>query len=289
MRSLWFIMSACLLVAAQPVEAAKRIKVVMKTSDGVGVKARLKVKAYPAAAVDAFVLNEGNGYAIISLENCDDFVSISAVSTVVGIARKLDGQTSEWIPCKEPEVVFDDFYIQRFAISTSNALYRDTEFWRQTLGPAAVASKPDLPKQLASAYESQEYGKISIITTQLQNSLREAGKQQEADFMYSLAIEAAAQGVLDANNQPDLIGEAVKYTPSTKRFELTEDGLAAIKTYKVENLGSSRTDGRLGSIDWSTMKSLPGGAAVQVPNVTLDAKGIQSFEVKENLLAVLPH
>lgn len=264
-------------------EAAKQIKVRTTTGDGVPVQAIIKIKIFPSGEKDAFIQRERNGVSIITVEQCDEFVSLSATSNVIGITRKINDDVPDWLPCEEPEVVFNDFQIQRFVLSVRNPAYGGAEFWRNTLGNEATASRPELPETLAAAFRNQEYGKISIITTEIQRALRAAGKSQDADFLYSLAVDASANGILSAKGKNDLIDDALRYSPTTNRFELTDDAQAVVKAYQAEALRLPQNSETLGQIDWQTMKSLQGGTNVRIPSVDLGAGDIRSFEVDREL------
>lgn len=288
MRKILLMIPIFVFPVAGSAEAAKQIKVLTTTSEGVAVRAKIKLKVFPTGETNAYVLREGKGYSIISVESCDDFVSLSAVPDVIGINRKINDDVPDWLPCEEPEVVFNDFQIQRLTLSVNNPAYSSADFWQQTLGVDAETTRPELPGILAEAFRNQEYGKISIITTELQQALRTAGKSQDADFLYALAIDASANGVLSANGRADLINDALRYSSETNRFELTTDAQAIVRNYQTETLRLPQNSQNLGRIDWSTMRSLQGGATVAVPDYTLGAGEIQSFEVKQELFEINP-
>lgn len=277
-----------LLIGATQAEAAKKIKILLKTDNGLNVTADIKVKSFPSNEIDAYVLSSGNGFSIIALEKCDEFVSLNAVPNVFGISRKINDDVPEWLPCEEPEIVFNDFQIQIFTVSVRNPIYGKADFWRQTLGQQALIEKPHLAEELATAFQGQEYGKISLITTEWQNVLRESGKTQEADMLYSLAVDAAAQGVLSVKARSDLNEQTLQYSPVTKRFELSKEVQSVIRDYKSQSYNFPQNPKDLGQIDWNLMRSLQGGADVSVPDVKLDADKLNSFSFDRNSLSMGP-
>jgi hypothetical protein len=258
----------------------KAIKVITITEDGRRVNARIKIKAYPESEKEAYILGEEDGYAKIAVDKCDSFVMIMAESETIGIVRKAEDLVPDWLPCKEPEVTFNDFLIEPMMFSTSNPAYKTEGFWRKTLGDVAVNSNPNLAKDIADAFSNQEYGKISIITTELEKTLRTAGKKDEADFLYSLAVDAGARGVLQSGGIISDVATAnvLEYSKDTGRFELRADVKVFVEQYQAKTFDYSPYSQQMGKFNWETMKSLPGGDVTFAPDYQIGGDAAMQFD-----------
>ncbi|MGO7097487.1 hypothetical protein ACCS94_18685 [Rhizobium johnstonii] len=167
----------------------------------------------------------------------------------------------------------------RAYLSISNPEFKQTEFWSKTLGKAAVEMRPELPRDIADAFAKQEYGKISIIASELEKSIREAGKVDEADFLYSIALDAGARGVLmsASQNVDPTMADILEYSTNSHRFELKADVMEAVQDYQIKNLGLAKESKALGKFTWETMKSLPGGDNVYAPQYQLRPSAAEDF------------
>ncbi|TBB53881.1 hypothetical protein ELH44_09460 [Rhizobium ruizarguesonis] len=287
-RSIHKLLVALLLVqnVGQSAEAhakdggrAKAIKIVTVTEEGKSITAKIRIKSYPDPENDAYVLRSGEGFKVISVDKCNDLVSISAISETIGIIRKTGDSVPDWLPCTEPELTFNDFVIVPLTLSISNPEFKQTEFWSKTLGKAAVEMRPELPRDIADAFAKQEYGKISIIASELEKSIREAGKVDEADFLYSIALDAGARGVLmsASQNVDPTMADILEYSTNSHRFELKADVMEAVQDYQIKNLGLAKESKALGKFTWETMKSLPGGDNVYAPQYQLRPSAAEDF------------
>ncbi|MHC2529408.1 hypothetical protein ACVIEM_006555 [Rhizobium leguminosarum] len=258
----------------------KAIKVVTVTEDGGFIRAKIRIKSFPDPEKDAYVLRDGQGFKVISVDKCDDLVSISAVPETVGIVRKTADNVPDWLACKEPELTFNDFVIVPLTVSISNPELMQTEFWSKTLGATAVKFDPKLPQNIADAFAKQEYGKISIIATELERPIRAAGKVGEANFLYSIAIDAGARGVLASAGKPvdPTTTDILEYSPDNNRFELKTGVKSMVKDYQIKNLGFAADTKNLGKFTWQTMKSLPGGDDVYAPQYQLRPDAVANFD-----------
>jgi hypothetical protein len=234
------------------------------------VTAALKVRATDAPEADAHVVDVGDGYKVILISKCDSFVSITAISDTVGIVRRLGDAVPDWLSCREPEIKFDDFVIVALTFSTTNPEFKTADFWSSTLGDAAMKANPKLPEEIAGAFAEREYGKVSVITTELEKSVRDVGKVDEANFFYALALDAAARGVLTMvpNDKGDPAkADVLDYSAESKRFELKPDMIPLVGEYQMKNLGYlgyTSQSSKLGKLDLETKMSLPGGKDVRL-------------------------
>jgi hypothetical protein len=263
-------------VAVDAKPRPKQIKVVTVTDRGEAVKAKIRIKAYPEPEKDAYVLRDGKGFEIISVDQCDSFVTITAVSETIGLVRKVGDDVPDWLSCTEPEVTFNDFVVVPLTVSVDNPDFQQPDFWTKTLGDAAVQGNPVLAADIAEAFKLKQYGKVSIIATELERSVRASGKTTEADFLYALALDAGARGVLSQGGAMGA-GNTLVYSIENDRFELKADVKAAISDYQIQNFNYDRDSDLLGKFTWKTMKSLPGGDQVFAPDFQLSPDALTDF------------
>jgi hypothetical protein len=287
------LMSICVLqplsaqdaaIKAEDARPPKIITVRTVTDQGANIRASVRVRMFPKEEADAYVKTEGNGYKVVVLERCDDTVSLKAFTDTFGITRKQGDLVEDWLPCKEPEVVFNDFVISDFDIAPVKKAFSDPIFWDNAFGSNNSVVNVALSKDIADAFANQQYGKISIIGSELHQQFKAAGKQSEADFFYSLAVDAAAKGVLQvADGGPPSLVDRTEYLTSTGRFELSPEAKALLEKYQQDKLGIAPGSEGFGKVGWLTMKSLAGGETARVAEYKLDPGQIAVFNAEDFL------
>lgn len=258
---------ACVSVGAEeqkPQVKPKPVTVITKFEDGRPVEARIMVRRFDKAdeEVKPTIGSSASGTVVVLLAECDGNVGLNATARSLNVTRK----KKDWLPCNEQQVTFNDFVAEPFATALANPSLTMPGTWVAVLGPEAVASKPGLPNEVATAFANKEYGKISIIGTELNVGLRRAGKIDEADYFYALAQEAAALGAAEAIGSAGIGSAATDFVAITGRNELTPDARLIIEKFQMKKLGLPKDYANLGKVDWQTMKSLPGGVDVFAPD-----------------------
>jgi uncharacterized surface protein with fasciclin (FAS1) repeats len=248
------------------------------TDSGDNIRATIKVKIFPKDEAVAYVKVEGSGYKIVLLERCDDTVSLFAFADTLGIIRKQGDAVEDWLPCKEPEVVFNDFRITPFDTGLNKKALSDPVFWNNAFESGNSVVNAALSADIADAFAKKEYGKISIIGSELHQQFRAAGKQSEADFFYSMSVDAAAKGILESTGISKATdAAATEYLAATGRFELSLGAKTFVEKYQQEKLGISASSEDFGKIGWTTMKSLAGGDSARTALYQLPPDSIAEF------------
>lgn len=93
------------------------IKVITVTKDGTPIRARVRIKPYPNPEEDAYVVQVDKQFKIIQVGKCDESVWIGVRPETIGIVRKI----GNWLPCRQPELKFDDFEIVPLALKKPSA------------------------------------------------------------------------------------------------------------------------------------------------------------------------
>jgi len=260
--------------------AYKYIRIVAKTKDGTPFKARLSKKKFPAEETEPFIVQSSTGVYTIVEDKCDDTIYYKIIPTSVFVVRAEN--SPEWLPCTEPEVVFEDFILAESISLDSESNYSSPKFWRSLIPwTDASADINMLPNELASAFREKEFGKIAIITSEISNELRSLGKHPEADFFYSLSVDATGVGIASKLEEKAPNAPVTVFVPAKDRIEFTPEGKALLEAYQIKTLGLSTDSNEFGKAGWQTMKSLPGGTGVVAENY----KGIiENFSI-ENVVS----
>jgi len=176
--------------------------------------------------------------------------------------------------CKAPEMTFAEFVDLRQYASISMGANVD---WTTAL--ASYDETGMVTAELSQAYASREYGRAAIIGSELAAQFRAAGNLEAATFFGMASMQATTEGII-ATGKIDVpasiaSGPIIDLDYMTGKPELVRDAVELNKTYQVEVLGRRPT----GKADWSTMRSLPGGAEAYAPRYDLSEDALRSFDL----------
>ncbi|PWW04038.1 hypothetical protein DFR52_101728 [Hoeflea marina] len=253
--------------------SGKTVRIVTRTSGGAEVWAEVKQKRLDGEVSDVSYIRHVKGLAEIYAPSCDATLYFNAYTTKLGVNNP---EGERWLPCAQPEVTFSDFELM-----TATILYRDKRFsdpatWQKAFG--GVVTDSTLPDQLAEAFANKEYGRVAIISTELKEQFRTAGKVEEAGFFYGIAIDAGARGAVAKLDLPISDETLETFAYFDDRPELTTEAKGWLGDYQIKDLGVSAGAQNLGKLDWKTMRSLQGGDSANVELYKVPDGAIANFD-----------
>ena len=251
------------------------VRIVTTTTGGLKVWAKVKQRKINGEVTDASYIRRTKGLAEVFVSNCDQTLFFNAYTTTLSVNNPVG---ERWLPCRSPEVTFSDFELMSATIFYDNDQYSDPAVWKKAFGDSVLDL--DVPTDLAQAFANREYGRVSIIGTELNQQFRTAGRDDQADFFYALAVDAGARGAAAKLGLLIEDGTLETTTLYNDRLELTAQAKDWVGQYQMMDLGAKSDTKDLGKVDWKTMRSLPGGADVNVAKYDVPFAAIAEFDTE---------